>query len=184
MNLEQAFGPAHLLFTQETVSMSKVNSYERQGKFDAVDPKTQVLTTSIEDTAKGRNPMTDSGNATEPVYSTSHLDEEAFMQMPIEIHMHDAPDENEQQVVEVTVNGVYRAIPRGASATIPRMHVGALCDAKQQRVQQKRIVGNDGSMAFQEQVVTRLTYPFSVIHDPAGRKGADWLKSKLTATVV
>lgn len=161
-----------------------INSYERKGKFDAVETKSEVLTTSIEDTARGRNPMTDGGIVTEPVYSTKQLDDEAFMQQPVEIHMHDAPDENEQQVVEVTVNGVYRMIPRGTTTTIPRMHVGALCDAKQQRVQQKRIVGSDGSMAYQEQVVTRLTYPFSVVHDPAGRKGADWLKSKLTATAV
>ena len=161
-----------------------VNSYERKGKIDAVDTKTEVLTNSIENTAKGYNPMTDSGIVTEPVYATAQLEDEAFMQHPIEIHMHDAPDDNEQQVVEVTVNGVYRAIPRGTTMTIPRMHVGALCDAKQQRVQQKRIVGNDGSMAYQEQVVTRLTFPFSVVHDPAGRKGADWLKSKLTSTAV
>lgn len=164
--------------------MSKVQSYERKGQFDAVDPKTEVLTTSIDQTAKGRNPMTEGGIVTEPVYSTSQLDEEAFMQQPIEVHMHDAPDENEPQYAEVTVNGVYKLIHRGTTATIPRSHVGVLCDAKQQRVQQKRIVGSDGSMSYQEQVVTRLSYPFSVIHDPAGRKGADWLKSKLTATAV
>lgn len=159
-----------------------INSYERKGKFDAVETKSEVLTTSIEDTARGRNQMTEGGIVTEPVYGTKQLDDEVFMQQPVEIHMHDAPDENEQQVVEVTVNGVYRAIPRGTTTTIPRMHVGALCDAKQQRVQQKRIVGNDGSMAYQEQVVTRLAFPFSVVHDPAGRKGADWLKSKLTSS--
>lgn len=159
-----------------------INSYERKGKFDAVESKSEVLTTSIEDTARGRNPMTDGGIVTEPVYNTKQLDDEAFMQQPVEIHMHDAPDENEPQVVEVTVNGVYKAIVRGNSNTIPRSHVEALCNAKQQRVQQKKIVSADGSMGFQEQVVTRLAYPFSVIHDPAGRKGADWLKSKLTSS--
>jgi hypothetical protein len=165
--------------------MTRVNTYERAGRLEAPEvPIAQPEKFSIEDTAKGKNPVQDgSGIELEPVVSKAALDEEYFYRMPIEVHLHDPADESEAAFAEVRVNGELRTMLRGETYTIPRSHVAVLAQAKAQRMMQKKIVNPDGSMGYEERMVTRLAYPFSVVHDPAGAKGADWLRQLLKAPV-
>lgn len=145
-----------------------------------IDIDNGTVAMSIANTAKGSNPLLDSSIVTEPVYATAQLDEEAFMAQPVDVMLLEPSNESEPQFAEVTVNGNYRLLPRdGNVITIPRTHVGVLCDAKIQRVTQRKVVTSDGSMGYEEQVKTALAYPFSVISDPSGAKGAEWLKKKL-----
>jgi hypothetical protein len=136
---------------------------------------------SIEDTISGRA-INEGGIVTEPVYSKQQLDDEAFMAQSVEVMLHEPGSENEPMFAEVTVNGMYRLVPRnGHTVTIPRMHLGVLCDAKVQRLVQVKGVSADGEMTHREVLKTNLSYPFSVVYDPAGAKGVAWLKQKLSA---
>lgn len=161
-------------------SRTQTNSFERKGAVEAagISPHNEELKTSIDDTAAGVNPLVRPVEV-ERFTDMDQIEIERFMREPVEIHMHESQNENDPQFVEVTVNGDYRLIHRGATAVIPRSHVGVLCDAKEARVTQKKVTAQDGSMAYQEGIITRLTYPFSVINDPSGKKGADWLRNKL-----
>jgi hypothetical protein len=158
------------------------NSYERSKTIDSpdIDIEQKEILVNAEQTAAGRNAFAERVIETDPIYSMDQLDEEAFMRQEIEIHFHDAPTEDDQQFVDVAVNGDRRVFPRGATVKLPRCHVAALCDAKQARLVQKKIVGNDGSMGYEERMVTQLSYPFSTVFDPAGKRGAEWLKKKLS----
>lgn len=163
--------------------MTRVNSYERTGRLEAPEvPIEQPAKFTIEDTAKGKNPLQDgSGIELDPVVSKAALDEEYFYRMPMEVHLHEPADESEPQFAEVRVNGELRTMLRGDTYTIPRAHVAVLAQAKVQRLSQRKIVNPDGSMGYEERMVTKLAFPFSVIHDPAGAKGAEWLRHLLKA---
>lgn len=108
------------------------------------------------------------------VMDPANLDYEQFMNQKITIFCQDAGAPEDPQFAEVTVNGVYHLIVRGSEADIPRAHAEVLARAKQMRVVQVKTVNPDGSIGFQEKAVLKHTYPFSVLHDPAGRRGADW----------
>lgn len=162
--------------------MARVNTYERKGALssddvEVINPEQKF---SIDDTAKGHNPLHSGLDiSTDKMYSPSDISFEAFMAQEIEVHLADPASEDENQFAEVTVNGDYKLIRRGETATLKRSHVAVLAQAKELRMKQTRIVNPDGSMGYQEKMVSRLTYPFSVIHDPAGRKGSDWLRQQL-----
>lgn len=133
-----------------------------------------------ETTAKGKDILGAGGIEVDKddVMGSDRVLQERFMQDVLEVHFHEAADENEPQFVEVTVNGEYRRAVRGFPASLKRMHVAVLAQAKQLRVTQKKVVNADGSMGFIEQPVMKLTYPFSIISDPSPR-GAAWLKKLL-----
>lgn len=138
------------------------------------------ITTSINDTAAGRN-VGGSGIVIEPI-ATIDLSMEAFMAQPIDVMLMEPTDENEPLHAEVTVNGIYKIIPRDGNVyTIPRSHVEALCNAKPQRISQRKTVTGDGEMIYNELKRTGFAYPFSVVSDPSGARGQEWLRSKLKA---
>lgn len=155
----------------------------RKGSLDStdIDIDNEVVTTSIDDTEKGVDGRA-SGIVVEQTYSSAALEMEAFMAQPIDVMLMEPSDENEPFFAQLTVNGVCRMVPRdGNIHTIPRAHVEALCNAKPQRVTQRKVVAIDGSMGYVEDKKTSLSYPFSVVSDPAGARGAEWLKSKIKA---
>lgn len=110
------------------------------------------------------------------VMDPSKLEFERFMNQIITIHCHDAGAPEDPLVAEVTVNGVYRLVVRGQTADIPRCHAEVMARAKYMRVVQAKTVQPDGSIGFVEKAVLKHMYPFSVLHDPAGRRGADWVR--------
>lgn len=110
------------------------------------------------------------------VMDPAKLDLERFMAQLVTVHVHDAPDDNSPQFCEITVNGIYRCVVRGDTVDLPRSHVELLARAKHMQLVQKRNVNPDGSIGWKEEAILRHTYPFSVMHDPAGRRGGDWIK--------
>jgi hypothetical protein len=168
--------------TRSTITTPK---HERMGGIDAdsieiVNPETKF---SMDDTARCHNPMHESIIATDKIISNKQLDDERFMAEELEIHLMEPGSDDEPQFVEVRVNGDYRMGVRGNTLFLKRYHVAVLAQAKEQRLQQKKIVNADGSMGYQEAMVSRPTYPFSVIHDPSGKKGSDWLRQQMKAPV-
>jgi hypothetical protein len=163
--------------------MARVNSYERKGALASEDVEivNGEQKFSMEDTANGRSPLTTPQPeiSTDKVYANADLEREAFMAQVLEVQLQEAGSEDENQYAEINVNGDYKIIRRGDIGMLKRYHVAVLAQAKEQRLQQKKIVAPDGSMAYEERLVSRQTYPFTVIHDPAGRKGIDWLRQQL-----
>jgi hypothetical protein len=161
-------------------------TYERKRGLEShnVDIEDGETSFNIGDTASGKNPMQASAPIeVEQNYIPSKLEHEKFMAEEVTVFMQEASSENEPEFVEVTVNGDYRLLHRGQEATIKRYHVAALARAKASRVDQKKIVNPDGSMGYEERVVTKVSYPFTVVSDPSGRKGNDWLRSLLKVPV-
>lgn len=113
---------------------------------------------------------------TDLVMDPSKMDFERFMHQTLTIHVHDAGGPEDSDFCEVTVNGEYKLIVRGETTDIKRCHAEVLARAKHMRVVQKKVTLQDGSIGYEEKAVLKHTYPFSVIHDPAGRRGGDWLK--------
>lgn len=119
----------------------------------------------------------------EPAVNMDAMALEKFMHDPIELILNDPANEEEAPFAEVTVNGDRRVLWRNGdvSITLPRKHVEVLAHAKTSRVKQEKIVAADGSMGYVDKVVTTLAYPFTVVGDPAGMRGRDWLKKQLSA---
>lgn len=155
------------------------NAYERSKTIDSDSVDIEQREIDVTARQRGQDPLAERLIETDPIYSTEQISEEAFMRQELEVHFHDAPTEDDPQFVDVTVNGDRRIFRRGETVKLPRAHVGVLCDAKQARLVQKKIVAPDGSMGYEERMVTQLAYPFSTVHDPAGKRGADWLRRKL-----
>lgn len=155
---------------------SRVNSYERKKSLDSNE--TDMIGGGIETVAAAQ-----SGKGieidTDRVISTDALDQEAFMRDELEVFFNEPQNENDAAFVEVNVNGDYRMVVRGNTATLRRYHVAVLANAKQSRVRQRKIVAPDGSMGFQEENVLSLTYPFQVMNDPNPKQGIPWLKKLL-----
>ena len=155
---------------------TRVNSYERKKGVDSNDVEIVNQVTDAKEAAKAGGIEID----TDRVLSTDALDQEAFMRDELEVFFQEPNNENEASFVEVNVNGDYRMVIRGNTATLRRYHVAVLAQAKQSRVRQKKIVNPDGSMGFQEENVLALTYPFQVMHDPNPKQGVPWLKKMLS----
>lgn len=167
--------------------MTPRNTYERKRGLDSANVDIEAGAEerfSVDDTAKGKNPLQHGTPIEiEANYVPSALEKEKFMAEEVIVFVQEASSENEPEFVEVTVNGDYRLLRRGEECTVKRYHLAALARAKASRVDQKKIVNPDGSMGYEERVVTKLSYPFTVIHDPSGRKGNDWLRSLLKVPV-
>ena len=158
----------------------RVNTYERKGALDSndveiINPEHKF---SMEDTKAGRDALGTVELDLEVPKGPVDLTNEQFMAQELEVFLADAASEDDNQFVEVKVNGDYRIGRRGDTISLRRYHVGVLAQAKELRLKQTRVVNPDGSMGYQETMVSKQTYPFSVIHDPAGRKGSDWLRGQ------
>jgi hypothetical protein len=159
---------------------TRINSYERTKGPDSNE--VEMVNGGIESAAEaksGRGVEID----TDRVISPDALDQEVFMRDELEVFFNEPGNEHEPAFVEVNVNGDYRMVIRGNTATLRRYHVAVLANAKQSRVRQKKIVNGDGSMGFQEESVLSLTYPFQVMHDPNPKAGVPWLKKLLQQPV-
>ena len=153
---------------------------ERHG-FDAADVEIVNKESALDVKAAlaGLDPLSSMETNFERMPTPTELSYEQFMAQDMELQTMDAGSDEENQFVEVTVNGDYRMCRRGETLLCKRYHVAVLANAKELRLQQKKIVNVDGSMGYEDRMTSRQTYPFSVIHDPAGRKGVEWLRSQL-----
>jgi len=157
----------------------KINSYERKRSIASDDVQIEKQVTPAAEASASGGHIID----TDRVISTDAIDSEAFMRDELEVHFNEPGNENEAAFVEVNVNGDYRMVVRGNTATLRRYHVAVLAQAKQSRVRQRKLVNADGSMGFQEENVLALTYPFQVMHDPNPKQGVPWLRQILSNPV-
>lgn len=159
---------------------SGVMSYERKS-FDAQDVPivNGEAKLDVQAALNGLDPL--AGMEVEHVRmpTPAELSFEQFMAQDIELQFLEGSSQEESQFVEVTVNGDYRCFRRGDVGTVKRYHLEVLAAAKELVLKQTKTTNADGSMGYTEKMVSRMVYPFTVIHDPAGRRGADWLKQKL-----
>lgn len=103
---------------------------------------------------------------------------ELFMQEVVEVSFAEPNDENEPQFFEANVNGHYICIPRdGEPRPMKRYHLEVAARSKVGRMRQKKVVNDDGSMGYIDQMVWGQMYPFQVVGD--SRKGTEWLRQQL-----
>lgn len=107
----------------------------------------------------------------------------AFMEDMITIHLHDPQDNNPEPIVPVGVNGKVRYLRRGEQHTLPRKYIEVLARARRINYRTQDAVASDGSRTMVLKSSTTLQYPFTVVHDPAGEKGVEWLKRIMSERV-
>lgn len=133
---------------------------------------------SVADIAESGPPQIDT--APVDVLKKDDLDREVFMAQKLKIHLHEPQTEVEPKYCFVGVNGRQMWLERGREYEIPRAHVAVLAQAKTGRVKQTKMISPDGSQGYVETEVLMLSYPFTVLDDPAGQKGRVWLRDILS----
>lgn len=107
------------------------------------------------------------------------LEDTEFDKQKLIIMVQDTTEAGAEAVVQVGVNGVNQFFPRGVEVECKRMFVEGLARAKPQRVATTKLTQASEADQFKVTRHAALAYPFSVIYDPAGRKGGDWLRKIL-----
>jgi len=103
----------------------------------------------------------------------------AFMNEPIEIHVHATSNKEDEQIFELFVNGERQVFRRNERKTVPRRFVDLLARLKITTFTQRTDTDRDGVKQIVNVPSTSLRYPFGVIHDPHPR-GRDWMQSVLS----
>jgi hypothetical protein len=112
------------------------------------------------------------------VLPADKLETERFMSQKIDVVLHDSSDENDDDFVQVQVNGKTQMFLRGITQTVRRFYVEALARSKRTTYKQNLDdrLGEAGVNALRAR--NSLNYPFSVVHDPDPR-GRAWLQQVL-----
>ena len=139
----------------ESQSIAIINGVERAGATGGIELNTDIPT----------------GKA---------LDMEVFMRQDVEVCFSEPPTENDPLYVEINVNGDYRCCVRdGNPVMLKRYHLAVLAQAKSSRVRQQKKTDHEGFAYYKDENVLSQTYPFTVLADPAGRVGSDWLRIQM-----
>lgn len=112
---------------------------------------------------------------------SKHAAELAFNEQLVEVIVHESTDLNAENPVFTSCNGVSQYFFRGQPTRVKRKYVAILAAAKEHSVSTFEHTEADGTRAIGVRKVANVKYPFSVIHDPAGKQGSDWLRSLLRA---
>lgn len=102
-----------------------------------------------------------------------------FNEDEMEVMVHESTDANAENPVFTACNGVSQYFFRGQVQKVKRKYVAILASAREHSLTTKECIMPDGSRGVKLERSASLKYPFSVISDPAGKRGADWLKSML-----
>lgn len=122
----------------------------------------------------------------EPVDSpmeSEYAQQLAFMEEQVTIQLHDPQDNNPEPIVPVGVNGKVLYLRRGQQHTLPRKYIEVLARARRVNYRTEEGRAADGSMTTVLKATTTMQYPFTVIHDPSGDKGIEWLKRIMSEKV-
>lgn len=111
---------------------------------------------------------------------SAHAQELLFNEEFVEVMLHESTDENAENPVFTSCNGVPQYFFRGVPQKVRRKYVAILASCKEHAVSTPEYTAGDGSRAMGIKRVSSLKYPFSIISDPNPR-GAAWLKSLLQA---
>lgn len=99
----------------------------------------------------------------------------AFMEEPVEIHLHETTDENAEQVFEININGRPEFFRRGETKTVKRYYVDRMLRMKETKYRQKEDFIN-GERTMIQIPVTAMKYPFSITRD-LNKLGDSWRKA-------
>ena len=111
---------------------------------------------------------------------SAHAQELIFNEEFVEVMLHESTDENAENPVFTSCNGVSQYFYRGIPQRVRRKYVAILASCKEHAVSTPEYTAKDGSRAMGIRRVSSLKYPFSIISDPNPR-GAAWLKALLQA---
>lgn len=111
---------------------------------------------------------------------SAHAQELIFNEEFVEVMLHESTDENAENPVFTSCNGVPQYFFRGQPQRVRRKYVAILASCKEHSVSTPEYTAGDGSRAMGIKRTSSLKYPFSIISDPNPR-GAAWLKSLLQA---
>ena len=101
---------------------------------------------------------------------------EKFMNDIITIIVHQSSEDGALDFAPVQVNGLNQPMLRGAESKVKRKYVEALARCRTTKyVQQVADPSRPENIQLSERCV--LSYPFAVIHDPAGDAGRRWLEA-------
>jgi len=109
------------------------------------------------------------------------FEELKFNEEFVEVMVHESTDPNAENPVFTACNGVSQYFFRGQPQQVRRKFVAILASCKEHSLKTEEYTSGDGARAIRLKRTSSLKYPFSVISDPSGRRGADWLKSLLQA---
>ena len=102
------------------------------------------------------------------------IENEKFMQEPVTIMVHDSNNENDVDLVPVSVNGIQIFIKRGQPTIVKRCYLERLARAKPTSYSQN-LDERLGEAMNNMKPRHALKYPFSVIEDK-NPKGGAWLQ--------
>lgn len=158
----------------------KKKPVRRRRKTKEVDVVTETVNTEAEDVElPAHGTVKHEAEAIEPVEApleSDHAQHLAFMEERVTIHLHDPQDNNPEPIVPVGVNGKVLYLRRGETHTLPRKYIEVLARARRVNYRSQEAVAADGSRTMVLKSSTTLQYPFTVVSDPSGAKGAEWLK--------
>lgn len=110
--------------------------------------------------------------------SQSIAEHEAFMQDVLSIIVQSSGNDNETRLVHVAVNGRQMLLPRDEQIQVKRMFVEVLARCKKTDFDQNldERLGEGLNHLSQRH---SLKHPFTVVMDPAGVRGHEWLRGIL-----
>lgn len=115
----------------------------------------------------------------ERVVDLSHAAAEAFMHETVTVMVNESSDENDPDMVLVSVNGVKQYFRRGVPQEVKRKFLERLARAKRTDfIQDLQDFARNGERVNHLQQRHSLRYPFMVVEDK-NPKGAAWLKAIL-----
>lgn len=103
----------------------------------------------------------------------------AFNEQVLRVVVHDTEDKTADPMPQVINGGVSQYFIRGQEQDVKRKFVERLCRAKRTTYKQVKVTDSEGIESYKHKPVTTLKFPFSVVLDPAGEIGRQWLKNLL-----
>jgi hypothetical protein len=118
------------------------------------------------------------GDAVESIHAPDlkkMAEDEIFMNEKLTIQIVDSATPEDRIVAEVTCGSQRCVIPRGKPHSAPRKFIEILARCRTTRLVPVETRPNDpGSLVYRSRAV--LDFPFTVLADPSGSRGAAWLK--------
>jgi hypothetical protein len=137
---------------------------------DYVREASEVDGEAVIETPSNVNP-----NSAEFQHKTASL---AFMEEPVQVHIHDTSEKNADPVFDISVNGKKKTFVRGQEYTVKRKFVEGLARAKPVSFGNEEYTKPSGERAVRWPSHRGLRYGFSVVRDDNPR-GKAWLKDIL-----
>lgn len=104
------------------------------------------------------------------------MEYEAFMAQGVVILVHDSKDKLAPPLVACGVNGDMRWLPRNKQIRLPRKFVEVLAQSNERSFKTVETKNTESDARMDIERINTPSYPFAVIHDPAGARGIKWLE--------